>query len=140
MSGASDTRRESYLLELERGEEGQVVAVALDAEDLSGARRRVRLNGSRALRVVGPLHELVRGRGVTGRAWASTGPIALDQVTGAQAELLLAAVKPMRRVDRIEQVAETVARMGREEASYWHAKSHRQRGLRALRVLVGGRR
>jgi hypothetical protein len=46
------------------------------------------------------------------------------------------AVKPLRRGDRIELVGDGVGRMSREEASYWHAKSHQPGGLRALRVLL----
>jgi hypothetical protein len=50
-------------------------------------------------------------------------------------------VKPLRRADRVATVAEGVAAMSREEASYWHAKVQRPRGLRALRILLdGGRR
>jgi hypothetical protein len=69
-------------------------------------------------------------------------PIDLSQTTGAQAWLLLAATKPLRRADRIDEVAEGVAAMSPEEASYWYAKAQRPRGLRAVRLLLSndGRR
>jgi hypothetical protein len=121
---------------LERDDDGRVLAMQVDAVDLDGHERRVRLNNTRAERVAGPLHDLLRASGLRGRAWTAPRPIELDQVTGAHAELLLAAVKPLRRGDRIDSVADSVARMSREEAAYWHAKSRRPGGLRALRVLL----
>ena len=54
-------------------------------------------------------------------------PIELDQVAGAHAELLLRAVQPLRRSDRAQAVADGIAAMSREEASYWHAKAQRPR-------------
>jgi len=84
---------------------------------------------------------VLRGGGVKGRTWTSSKPIILDQVTGAQVELVLQAAKPLRRGDRIDQVSEGVANMSREEAAYWHAKSHHPGGLPALRLLlIGGHR
>ncbi|MDQ6613331.1 MAG: hypothetical protein M3083_00815 [Actinomycetota bacterium] len=81
--------------------------------------------------------------GVGSRAWSSSHPVDLDQVAGAQTELLLRAVKPLRRPDRIEAIGEGVAAMSREEASYWHAKAGHPGGLPALRIMLlgdGGRR
>ena len=132
--------REHYVLRVERDEDGRVNAVTVDASDMVGGERHARLNGDRGARIAGPLHDLVRSRGVTGRQWADGTPIDLDQVTGAQAELIIAAVRPLRRGDRVDAVAQSVAAMGREEASYWHAKSRARHGLRALRVLIAGGR
>jgi hypothetical protein len=52
------------------------------------------------------------------------------------AELLLAAIRPLQRPDRLSNIADAIVGMGAEEASYWHAKSLRSGGLRALRVLL----
>jgi len=130
-------RREQFECTITRDDDGRVLVITLDATDLEGASRRVRLNGLKASRVAGALHEVLRAGGVRGRQWSSGKPIELDQVTGAQAELLLSAVKPLRRGDRVERIGSGVAEMSREEASYWHAKSGRRGGLPALRILLG---
>lgn len=36
----------------------------------------------------------------------------------------------------MEAIAEGIAEMSREEASYWHAQTERRHGLKALRVLL----
>ena len=135
------SRREEYVCTVDRDDDGRVLAIELDAVDLEGEERHVRINGLRAARVASAVHDVLRGGGVKGRAWSSKRPIPLDQVTGAQLELLLHAARPLRRGDRLDQVSEGVASMSREEAAYWHAKSHQPGGLPALRVLlVGGHR
>lgn len=131
------SRAERFSASIARDPDGRITAITIDATDLEGKQRCVHLNGTRAGRVAAGLHQVVRGAGVGSRAWTSPRPIDLDQVSGAQAELLLRAVKPLRRADRIEAVGDGVAAMSREEASYWHAKASRPGGLRALRVLLG---
>ncbi len=133
---SNGTRAERYTCLVTRDDDGRVVAFTIDATDLEGRERMVSLNGTRAGRVAAPLHDILRGAGVGSRAWSSSRPIDLDQVAGAQAELLLRAVRPLRRTDRIEAVADGVAGMSREEASYWHAQAGHPAGLRALRVLL----
>lgn len=133
------SRAERYACTVARDDDGRITAITVDATDLEGHERTVRLNGNRASRVAAALHDLVRAAGVGSRAWSSARPIELDQVAGAQAELLLRAVKPLRRADRVDSVGEGVGSMSREEASYWHAQSSRPGGLRALRILLGDR-
>lgn len=134
-------RREEYVCTVDRDDDGRILAVTLDAVDLEGEERSVRINGMRAARIAGAVHDVLRAGGVKGRTWSSNRPVPLDQVTGAQLELLLQAARPLRRGDRLDQVSEGVAGMSREEAAYWHAKSHQPGGLPALRVLlVGGHR
>jgi hypothetical protein len=123
-----------------RDRDGQVRALRVCATDTSGDQRRVEVNSIMAARVAGPIHDVLRASGVSGRAWTSPAPIELPQHPGSHVELLLRAVKPMRRADRVDAVAEGVARMSREEASYWHARSHRPGGLRAIRVLLSADR
>jgi hypothetical protein len=136
------SRRERYTCIIGRDADGRIAAIEVMAQNLEGVQRRIRINGSKAPAVAGALHEVLRNAGIAGRQWSSPRPIELDQMPGAHAELLLLAVKPLRRADRVAAVAEGVAGMSREEASYWHAKAQRPLGLRALRVLAngGGRR
>jgi len=133
-------RRELYRCSIGRNGDGQVVSLTVDATDLDGADRHIRVRGARVPDLVSPLQQVLRERKISGRAWTSREPIELDQVAGAQAELLLRAVQPLRRSDRAQAVAEGVASMSREEASYWHAKAQRPGGLRALRILLAGAR
>lgn len=132
------SRREQYTITVARDNDGRVLSIELEAMDLEGEQRRTRIAGLGASRVASPVHDVLRAGGVKGRAWASSKPINLDQVTGAQIELVLQATKPLRRGDRIDQVSEGVAKMSREEAAYWHAKSHYPGGLPALRLLLTG--
>lgn len=126
---------------VDRDDDGRVLSIELGAVGLEGEHRRVFINGTRAGQIASAVHDVLQSGGIKGRTWSSTRPITLDQVTGAQLELLLQAAKPLRRGDRLNQVSEGVARMSREEAAYWHAKSHHPGGLPALRMLlVGGHR
>ena len=136
------SRRERYTCLIGRDADGRIAAIEVTAENLEGVQRHTRINDSKAPAVAGALHDMLRNAGIAGRQWSSPRPIELGQVSGAHAELLLLAVKPLRRADRVAAVADGVAGMSREEASYWHAKAQRPRGLRALRILLdgGGRR
>jgi hypothetical protein len=88
--------------------------------------------------VAAPLQDVLRSAGLKGRDWTSKKPLTLTPTLGAHAELMLRAVKPLRRIDRITDVADGIAGMSREEAAYWHAQTRRRHGLRALRVLLDG--
>ena len=132
-------RREHFMLTLERDAEGRITAVEVVTTDLSDQERSVRLAGFRVPRVVGPLHDLVRERGVASRQWTGNKTIELDQATGAQLDLLLRAAKPLRRLDRLDRVVNGVAGMSREEAGYWHVQIASRAGLRALRLLLGAK-
>ena len=134
-------QRERFRCVVERDAEGRVLAVCVDAVT-NAAGRSTRVNSTKATRIAGPLHDVLRAAGITGRAWSETKPIDLDYLTGAQVELLLVAVKPLRRADRIDHVGAGVAAMSPEEASYWHAKLVRPGGLPAMRLLLaaGGQR
>jgi hypothetical protein len=133
-------RRESYRCSIARNGDGQIVSLTINATDLEGDERHITVRGARVPDLVSSLQDVLRERKVSGRAWTSREPIELDQVAGAHVELLLRAVQPLRRSDRAQAVAEGVAAMSREEASYWHAKAQRRGGLRALRVLLTGAR
>ena len=131
--------RERFTLTVEREERtSSILALLLRLHNGSGAISEIRCNGSTAGFVAGPVGELVREARVPAREWAGSHPIDLPSETGAHLALLFRAVRPLRRVDRIDTVANGIARMPREEASYWYAKSLQPRGLRALRLLLAG--
>ncbi len=132
------TRTEHYRCLISRDGDGRIVAIEVSASDLEDHQRVIKVNGNRAAHVVAPVQEVLRPTNLGGRRWSQPGPFDLDPVLGAQVELLLRAVKPLRRVDRIASVAEGVAGMGAEEAAYWHAQTTRRHGLRALRILLDG--
>lgn len=129
------SRRETYRVQVERDPDGRVLSVSVDA-CCEGRSRTTRVNSYKATRVAGPVHDVLRSGGVPGRSWASAAPIDVDYLVGAHLELLLVAVRPLRRADRVDHVAEGIAAMSAEEASYWHAKLTRPGGLPALRVLL----
>jgi hypothetical protein len=133
------TRSEHYRCLISRTEGGRIVGFEVEAEDLEGGERHVRVNGNRAALVAGPFQEVLRKTGLFGRRWTSPGPLELPAALGAHVELLLRAVKPLRRTDRITTIAEGISQMSQEEAAYWHAQVQRRHGLQALRILLAGR-
>jgi hypothetical protein len=130
------TRAERYMCTISRDDDGRITAIEVAVDDLDGRHRHVRLNGNRAAHVAGPLQQVLRDAGLRGRQWTSPEPLELPSTLGAHAELLLRAVKPLQRLDRLEAVADGIAEMSREEAGYWHAQTQRRHGLKALRVLL----
>jgi hypothetical protein len=132
------TRSEHYACTIARDDDGRITAVQITVDDLDAGHRTIRVNGYRAAHVASPLQEILRAAGLRGRQWTSPEPFDLHPTLGAHAELLLRAVKPLRRVDRIAGIAEGIAGMSREEASYWHAQAQRRHGLKALRILFDG--
>lgn len=132
------TRSEQYSCRIVRDEDGRVAAIEVRVRDLEQHERAICVEGSRAAHIAGPVQEALRTAGLRGRQWSEQAPFDLAPLLGAQVELLLRAVKPLRRVDRIGSVAAGVAGMSAEESSYWHAQSTRRHGLRALRVLLDG--
>jgi len=131
------TRNETYRCLIERDEDGRISSLCVQTTDLEGAERQVQVNGYRAIHVGAGFQEMLRSAKLRGREWTSSEPITVDSQLGAHVELLLRAVKPLQRLDRIGTVAEGVAAMSREEAAYWHAQTSRRNGLRALRLLLG---
>ena len=132
------TRSERYTCAISRDADGRIVAMEVIVEDLDGGHRSVRVNGQSAAHVAAPLQQVLRAAGFRGQAWTTGASLELPAGLGAHAELLLRAVKPLRRIDRITNIADGVATMSREEANYWHAQTQRRHGLRALRILLDG--
>jgi hypothetical protein len=135
------SRREQWTCRLDRADDGDVVAVEVEHQDGNGMQRRVRLDGPQVATVLEPLVALLQRSGVNGRQITGNGAFALGDPPGPQIELLIEAVLPVRRYDRVVGIANGVAAMSTEEATYWHARAHRPGGLPALRTLLaGGRR
>lgn len=132
------THSECYRTTISRDEHGRISSIEVIATNLDGKIRAIQVNGNRVAQITGPVQEVLRGANVRGRQWTSTKPFDLAPGPGAHLELLLRAVKPLRRIDRVATVADGVAGMSREESAYWHAQTFRRRGLQALRVLVDG--
>lgn len=134
----SKSQHETYILTIERGDDGRIVAYELCVEDAHDE-RRIRLNGYKAPIVTHQLFDLLKRYGITGRQWSGKKPIELDfHAAGPHGELLLKAVKPLRSTERIDKIARVLSQMSREEALYWCAKSTRRYGTKALRLVCDG--
>ena len=74
------------------------------------------------------------------RAAGSEKPFYLNEPTGVRLALILLAVKPLARHDRIEAIGQGIHAMGDEEAYYWFSKCsagpNATRAQKALRVLL----
>lgn len=74
------------------------------------------------------------------RAVGSDKPFYLDEPTGLRLALILLAVKPLTRQDRIEAIGQGIQAMSAEEAYYWFSKCSAGpdavRAQKALRVLL----
>jgi hypothetical protein len=70
-------------------------------------------------------------------------PLDLPEEVGVRLGLLFLAIKPLRRLDRIITISQTVRHMEAEEAYYWFSKCSRpdlsRRACRAMRILMAER-
>ncbi len=92
--------------------------------------------------------ETVRGPQQRPQAAARRAPedgareLSLGETTGVRLGLLFLALRPLRRVERMERVAAGVRSMTDEEAYYWFSKcvarDSGRRARRALRLLLAG--
>ncbi len=125
-----------------------VEQVARNGRNGSDAIRRqvVRAWGPPVRAVTDQLLEAVKRSGykATDLNPARRAPFALEESVGVRLALLLLAVKPLRRHQRIEEVAAGVRAMSDEEAYYWYSKcADRRDGRRsqhALRVMLSPER
>lgn len=69
-------------------------------------------------------------------------PFLLDEAYGVRLGLFFFALKPLRKVVRMEEIIAGIDRMSDEEAYYWYAKCangrNLQRSRKALRILLAG--
>lgn len=76
------------------------------------------------------------------RAAGDEAPFYLDELTGLRLALILIAVKPLARHDRIEAIGQGVQTMSAEEAYYWFSKCSAgpdaPRAQKAMRILLAG--
>ncbi|MBN1135446.1 MAG: ASCH domain-containing protein [Anaerolineae bacterium] len=76
------------------------------------------------------------------RAAGAEEPFYLDELTGLRLALILLAVKPLTRHERIEAIGLGVQAMSAEEAYYWFSKCSAgpgaARAQKALRILLAG--
>lgn len=67
-------------------------------------------------------------------------PFSLTEDCGVKLGILLLSVKPLRKLERIEAIANAVESMGEEEAYYWFSKcavsENARRAQKALRILL----
>jgi len=67
-------------------------------------------------------------------------PFALDEEPGARLALLFMAVKPLRKIGRMEEISEGIRGMEPEEVYYWFSKcadpASGRRSCRAFRILL----
>ena len=67
-------------------------------------------------------------------------PFDLDEETGVRLGLVFVAVKPLRKMARIEAISSSVNAMAAEEAYYWFAKctsgEHNRRAQKSMRILL----
>lgn len=120
-----------YRLELERDSSGDVMSFVV----LDDTGREHRVNSWKAQAILSPVSEIL----LNSDAHFSLGkdkPLLLDEHLGAHITLVLKAVKPLTRYDKTCDVARGIARMSRQEATYWYAHSMHKGGLPALRTLL----
>ncbi|MEW6063949.1 hypothetical protein [Desulforamulus putei] len=66
-------------------------------------------------------------------------PYNIKEISGIKIGLIFLAVKPLQKIQRVEEIYLGISRMSDEEAYYWFAKcrnGERHRALRALRILL----
>lgn len=67
-------------------------------------------------------------------------PFPLDEETAVRLGLLLLAIKPLRKLARIEAIRDATATMSAEEAYYWYSKCSSpttgRRATKAFRILL----
>jgi len=111
-----------------------------------GATWGIELGGDPLRAVADHLLNALRTNGYKGtdlaRAAGSDVPFYLDELTGLRLALILLAVKPLARHDRIEAIGQGVQALGDEEAYYWFSKCSAGpdvlRAQKALRILLAG--
>ena len=71
-------------------------------------------------------------------------PFKLGEEQGVKFNLVFRAIRDLKKRSKIEEVILGIEEMSREEALYWHSKVEHdhgkgeQRGMKALRILIGG--
>lgn len=100
-----------------------------------------KLSGSRLRSILQLIDETLREADIKPEKITSTGSatVLLPEETGVRLSLGFIGIKPLRRVDRMRDIAREVARMSLEECYYWNAKCRSPNssgGAKALRTLL----
>lgn len=102
----------------------------------------VRVWGTPFRAIVGEILEALRRGGyrATDLHRRREKPFSLAEEHGVRLGLLLLAVKPLRKTERITAIVDAVGSMSEEEAYYWFSKctgkDHARRAQKALRILL----
>ncbi|MCX2727444.1 hypothetical protein OO015_08050 [Thermomicrobium sp. 4228-Ro] len=148
----SDDRRWRFQLRVQPlGDEAYRLIVLQQRPASNGRRPTVQrvaaLDGTPLLVALDQVLELLRRDGYrslrdTRASGGEDRMVALSEATGVRLGLLFLALRPLRRVERMERVAAGVRAMTDEEAYYWFSKcvapGTGYRARRALRILVAG--
>jgi len=115
-----------------------------DAPRAPGAFWGIELGGDPLRAVADHLLAALRANGYKAtelaRATGNEKPFYLDEPSGLRLALILLAVKPLARHDRIEAIGQGIRAMSDEEAYYWFSKctagTGATRAQKALRLLL----
>lgn len=105
-------------------------------------RRVVRIWGTPLSAVLDQVLEVLRKNGyrATDLRPERKPPFSLDEQSGVKLGLLFLAVKPLRKLARIEAVSREVRHLEPEESYYWYSKCSKsgqsRRAMRAMRILM----
>lgn len=85
-------------------------------------------------------HIKKNGHKVTILSRGRKAPINLNESSGVSIGLLVLTLKPLRKIRRMERIADRISSMEPEEAYYWYSKctesDEGRRAQRALRILL----
>ena len=102
----------------------------------------VRVWGDPLLAILDQVLAVIRRAGYRSTDLKATrrAPFQIDEEDAVRVGLLFAALKPLRKHRRIEEVAGTISAMEREEVYYWFSKvtagAAQGRAQRALRIMM----
>jgi hypothetical protein len=131
-------RSEFELAVLPVGDADLGVELRQRADSRSGARKVVFAAGQNLQAVGDHVLEALRRAGHRPSQLRRTRsePFRLPEEAGVRLGLVLLAVKPLRKIRRIEEIASAVRTMSDDEAYYWFAKcTDPEHGLRAQRAF-----
>lgn len=124
------------------GLELQQVAVGNGRADPQAVASLARLKGEPLKAIIDQVLTALRkcGYRATDLGPGRRDPFLLDELAAVRLGVLFVAVKPLRKVTRMQAIAEQLARMEPEELFYWFSKMTARTGgdraRRALRVLM----
>ncbi len=105
-------------------------------------RLAVRVWGTPLTAVLGQVMDALKKNGYRGSDLRTNrkAPFLLDEEYGVRIGVLFMAIKPLRKLGRIESISSSIRQMEPEEAYYWFSKCSRKgeerRIRRALRIML----